>query len=146
MITNYKTENIRSCKYTFRLGEIFRHTSVDLVDVSQERFPQLTEISLPYVLQPGEFVIGRTIEELDTPLDLMSIYAASSLSIRIGLNILSGGINDPGYRGNAIFGIHNVSQNKIKLFYGMELLHTAFLELKGKAIPVQTRYMGGKIL
>lgn len=146
MIKNYKTENIRSCKYTFRLGEIFQHTPVDLVDVSQEKFPQLAEIKLPYILQPGEFVIGRTIEQFDTPLDLMSIYAASSLSIRIGLNILSGGINDPGYKGNAIFGIHNVSPNKIKLFHGMELLHTAFLELKGKAIPVQTKYMGGKIL
>jgi len=146
MIKNYKKENIGPCKYTFRLGEIFKHKKIDVVDVSKGKFPKLTELKLPYILKPGEFVIGKTIEEFDTPIDLMSIYAASSLSLRIGLNIVCGGINDPGYKGNAIFSIHNVSRNKIKLFNGMELLHTAFLKLKGKAVPVQTKYMGGKIL
>lgn len=146
MIENYKKENIGPCKYTFRLGEIFKHEKIDVVDVEKEKFPTLRKIKLPHILKPGEFVIGRTIEKFNTPLDLMSIYAASSLSIRIGLNVLFGGINDPGYKGNAILGIRNVSQNKIKLFEGMQLLHTAFLELKGTAIPVQTKYMGGKIL
>ena len=146
MIKNYKKENIGPCKYKFRLGEIFKHKKIDLVDVEHNIFPELIKLKLPYVLKPGEFVIGRTIEEFDTPIDLMSIYAASSLSLRIGLNVLVGGINDPGYKGNAILGIHNISPNKIKLFEGMKLLHTAFINLKGKAIPVQTKYMGGKIL
>jgi len=146
MIKNYRREQIGPCKYTFRLGEIFKHNHIDLVDISKDQVPTLKKLSLPYILKPGEFIIGRTIEEFDTPLDLMSIYAASSISIRIGLNIMCGGINDPGYKGNAIFGIHNVSQNKIKIFEGMGLVHTAFQELKGQAIPVSTKYMGGRIL
>ena len=146
MIENYKKDNIGPCKYTFRLGEIFKHDRIDVIEIDKNKLPQLIELKLPYILKQGETVIGRTIEKFNTPLDLMSIYAASSISIRIGLNILLGGINDPGYKGNAIFGIQNVSINKIKLFEGMELLHTAFLELKGTAIPVQTKYMGGKIL
>jgi deoxycytidine triphosphate deaminase len=146
MIINYKKENIDGCKYKFRLGELFRHTKIDVVDVSMDKLPELVPIELPYIIKPGEFVIGRTIEEFDTPLDLMSIYAASSLSIRIGLNILCGGINDPGYKGKAILGIQNISPNKIKLFSGMNLMHTAFINLNGKAIPIQTKYIGGKIL
>ena len=146
MIENYLKNNICSCKYKFRLGEIFKHEKCNVVDVQKEQFPKLKALKLPHTLKPGEFVIGRTIEKFNTPLDLMSIYAASSLSIRIGLNILMGGINDPGYKGNAIMGIQNISPNKIKLFKGMELLHTAFIDLKGTAIPVQTKYMGGKIL
>lgn len=146
MINNFKKENIGPSKYTFRLGEIFTHEKIDLVEVDKEKFPKVKKLKLPYILKPGELVIGRTIEELDTPLDLMSIYAASSTSVRIGLNIMGGGINDPGYKGNAIMGIQNNSINKIKLFEGMELLHIAFLELKGNAIPVQTKYMGGKVL
>ena len=146
MIENYKKENIGPCKYTFRLGEIFMHKKIDLVEVDREKFPELQEIKLPYILKPGEHVIGRTIEKFDTPMDLMSIYGASSTSVRIGLTISIGGINDPGYKGNAVLGIHNTSPNKIKLFKGMELMHTAFIELKGNAIPVQTKYMGGKIL
>ena len=88
MIKNYKKENIGPCKYKFRLGEIFKHKKIDLVDVEHNIFPELIKLKLPYVLKPGEFVIGRTIEEFDTPIDLMSIYAASSLSLRIGLNVL----------------------------------------------------------
>ena len=146
MIENFKKENIGPAKYTFRLGEIFKHKHTDVIDISKNILPELEEIQLPYILKPGELVIGRTIEKFNTPMDLMSIYAASSTSIRIGLNIVFGGINDPGYKGNAIMGIHNISQNKIKLFEGMELLHTAFIDLKGTAIPLQTRYMGGKII
>lgn len=146
MIKNFKKENIGPCKYRFRLGEIFKHARIDVVDLEKDKLPKLKSIPLPYILKPGELVLGRTIEEFDTPLDLMSIYSASSTSLRIGLHILAGGINDPGYKGNAVMGIHNVSPNKIKLFRGMELLHTAFLELKGKAIPVQTKYMGGRVL
>jgi len=146
MIKDARKENILGCKYSFRLGEIFQHEKIGLVDISKDKVPGLKKIKLPYVLKPGEFVLGRTIESFDTPLDLMSIYSASSTSIRIGLNILVGGINDPGYKGNAIMGIQNVSANRIKLFEGMELMHTAFLELKGRAVPSCTKYMGGKIL
>src|SRR3989344_7675846 len=123
MIKNYKKENIGPCKYKFRLGEIFKHKKIDVLEIDKNKFPELKKVALPYILKPGESVIGRTIEEFDTPLDLMSIYAASSISVRIGLTLSVGGINDPGYKGNAILGIYNSSINKVKLFKGMELLH-----------------------
>lgn len=146
MIENFKKENIGPCKYDFELGEIFKHKKTEkVIDISENKLPELVELKLPYVLKPGEYVLGKTIEKFDTPLDLMSIYAIRSTAFRIGLNIICG-INDPGYKGNAVFGIHNVSQNKVKLFKGMKLLQTAFLELKGEAIPIQTKYMGGKVL
>ncbi|MBI4451125.1 hypothetical protein HY642_04060 [Candidatus Woesearchaeota archaeon] len=146
MIKDFDKQNIGPCKYTFRLGEIFKHDKIDIVDIGADKVPSLKALPLPYILKPGEFVLGRTIEQFDTPLDLMSIYGASSITIRIGLHIVVGGINDPGYKGNAVMGIHNISENKVRLFRGMQLLHTAFLELKGRAIPIQTKYMGGKVL
>lgn len=146
MIKNFKKENIGPCTYNFRLGQIFKHKKMDFtIEVEKNKMPELIELKLPYILRPGEYVIGKTIEEFDTPIDLMSIYSLRSINIRIGLNIVCG-LNDPGYKGNAIFGIQNISQNKIKIFEGMELLQTAFIDLKGNAIPIQTRYMGGKIL
>ncbi len=145
MIKNFKKENISPCKYRFRLGELFKHQKIACIDVSKEIMPELMKIKLPHTLKPGEYVIGRTIEEFDTPIDVMSFYAMSSLSVRIGLNILCG-VNDPGYKGNAVFGIQNVSNNKIKLYHGMELLQTIFANLQGNAIPIKTKYMGGKVL
>lgn len=146
MIINYKKENIGPCAYNFRLGKLFKHKkSKKIIDIENNILPELEELNLPYVVEPGEYVIAKTIEEFDTPLDLMSIYAMRSIALRLGLDILAG-INDPGYNGNALFGIVNVSQNKIKLFEGMELLQTSFIGLEGEAIPIQTKYMGGKIL
>jgi len=146
MIENFKKENIGPCKYDFELGEIFKHKKTkEIIDISKDKFPELIELKLPYVLKPGEYVLGRTIEKFNMPLELLSIYASNSIAFRLGMNILCG-LNDPGYKGNAIFGIHNISQNKILLFRGMKLLETAFVELKGDATPVQTKFMGGRVL
>ena len=146
MIVNFKKENISSCTYNFCLGKIFIYDkSSDIIDLEKGILPKLKEVSLPYILKPNEYILGQTIEEFDTPLDLMSIYAMRSTAFRMGLDILCG-LNDPGYKGNAIFGIKNISQNKIKIFYRMELLKTAFIELKGNAKPIETKFMGGKLL
>ncbi|MBR9691240.1 hypothetical protein GOV06_00470 [Candidatus Woesearchaeota archaeon] len=145
MIEDYKKKNIGPCTYDFRLGEIFKHAKIELVDLSKNKLPKLVKLKLPYILKPGEFVLARTIEKFDTPLDLMSIYSMRSTAFRIGLNILCG-LNDPGYKGNAVFGVQNISNHKIKLYKGMELLQTAFIDLKGDAIPIQTKYMEGKVL
>ena len=145
MLKNLKKENIGPCSYDFRLGELFRHTEMELVDLSENQVPEIETLQLPYIITPGEYVLATTIEEFDTPLDLMSIYAMKSTAFRIGLNVLCG-LNDPGYQGPAVFGIQNISNNRIKLHYGMSLLQTAFVDLKGDPIPIQTHYMGGKIL
>jgi len=146
MIKDFKKENIGPCSYNFRLDKIFIHKkSSGIIDIQNDIYPDLEEVSLPYVLKPGEYVLGQTIESFDTPLDLTSIYAMRSTALRIGLDIVCG-MNDPGYQGKAVFGIKNISLNKIKLFEGMELLKTAFLELKGSAMPVKTKFMGGKLL
>lgn len=145
MIKNYLKENISSCSYDFRLGAVFRPIKGKLVDIESDSLPELKELKLPYILKPGEFVIGQTIEEFDMPLDVMSFYAVKSAAFRVGLNVICGA-NDPGYVGKATMGIHNVSENPIRLFSGMKLLRTIFTTLEGDAIPVQTRYMGGKVI
>ena len=143
MIKNYKKENISSCTYDFRLGELFRHRKTKLV--SKDNRPKLKKLNLPYIIKPGEFILGKSIEQFDTPLELMSIYAIKSFAFRIGLNIICG-TNDPGYKGEAVFGIQNISENNIKLEKGMSLIKTAFITLKGNAVPIQTKYMGGKVI
>lgn len=144
MIENFKQENIGPCSYDFRLGELFKHEKIALVDLEKNKLPKLKKLKLPYIIKPGEYIIGRTIEKFDTPLDLMSFYSMKSIAFRLGLDIMCG-MNDPGYKGNAVFGIKNISENKIKLYSGMCLLQTIFSTVKGNAIPIKTKYMGGKL-
>ena len=145
MLKNYVRENIQPCSYDFRLGELWKHKKGGVIDLSRDKLPALVALKLPYQLKPGEYVIGKSIEELDTPLDVMCFYAAKSTAFRIGLNILYG-INDPGYKGKAIIGIYNISQNTIILKKGMSFLQAVFVTLKGQPIALQTKYFGGKIL
>ena len=145
MIEDYETSNIGPCSVNFRLGELFKHQSIAEVDIEKGQLPELTELSLPHTIQPGEYLLGRTIEKMNTPPNVFGIYKIKSQAFRIGLNIISG-INDPEYKGNIVFGIQNVSINPIKLTRGMTLLHGVFMDIKGEAVPLKTRFLGGRVL
>jgi len=145
MIEQYDHKSIGPCSINFRLGELFKHKKGKTIELDINKFPDLTKLTLPYNIKPGEYLLGRTIEKMNTPSNIMGIFKIKSQAFRIGLNIISG-INDPDYKGNVVFGIHNISQNTIKLYKGMNLLHGVFSELKGEPIPIKSRFMGGKIL
>jgi len=145
MLKNFKKENIGPCSYDLRLKEIFKPKKIVIVDLSKDKITKFTKLKLPYILKPGEFLLGKTFEEFDTPLNIMSILKTKSTSFRIGLKILCA-VNDPGYKGEIVFGIHNISNNKIKIFKGMSLLQAVFIDLKGSSVPIQTKYMGGNLL
>ncbi len=145
MIKNFEKEQLKGSSYDLRLGEVFKHGKIAVVDVTVGKLPELKTITLPYVMQPNEFVIARTIEDLETPYDLMGILAPKAESFRTGLGIFVG-LVDPGYKGPIVFGIKNLGENKITLTKGMPLVKITYSTIKGDTIPVQTKYMGGKIL
>ena len=144
MLKDFKKENIEPCTYDLRLGELFKHSKIDIIEIPNVK-PEAITLKLPYMLKPGEFVIGRTIESFDMPLDLTAMLKGRTSMMRFGLNIMAA-IMDPGYKGQIVFGIQNITQSPIKIVKGMKLLQAMFFELKGQAIPVQTKYIGGKLL
>lgn len=86
--------------------------------------------SNPFFLQPGEFVLGSTVESLTLPDDVVGRLEGKSSLGRIGLLIHStAGYVDPGWSGNLTLELSNVAKLPITLYPNMRIGQISFLRL-----------------
>src|SRR4249919_3343553 len=84
---------------------VFANSRYPYIDVKQE-MPDLTELvemkpDEPFILHPGEFVLGSTAERVALPDDLVARLEGKSSLGRLGLLIHStAGYIDSGFTGN----------------------------------------------
>lgn len=72
----------------------------------------------PYLLQPGEFILGSTLEYVEIPSDLVAMVDGRSSIGRLGVMVhVTAGYIDPGYCGNITLEICNVSDRVFELKY-----------------------------
>ena len=114
---------------------VFSNSRQPYIDIKQS-MEQLTEIveipddDHPFILHPGEFVLGSTIEHIELPDDLVARLEGKSSLGRIGLVIHStAGFVDPGWKGNLTLELSNLSRLPITLYYGMKIGQISFLRL-----------------
>ena len=129
---------------------VFRNSRRPYIDV-REDVSDLTEMEeilddVPFVLHPGEFVLGSTIEEIGLPDDLVARLEGKSSLGRIGLLIHStAGYVDPGWRGRLTLELSNVNNLPIMLYYGMPIGQVSFAQLTGPAErPYGSAQLGSK--
>ena len=84
---------------------VFRNTRRAYVDVrkSLDGLTDMEEIEdgIPFMLHPGEFVLGSTLEHIELPSHLVARLEGKSSLGRIGLLIHStAGYVDPGWKGH----------------------------------------------
>src|SRR5437764_3349443 len=98
--------------------------------------PDLTELvevkpDEPFILHPGEFVLGSTLERVALPDDLVARLEGKSSLGRLGLLIHStAGYVDPGWDGNLTLELSNVANLPITLYYGMKLGQISFQRMR----------------
>lgn len=99
----------------------------------------------PFVsIKPGEFYLVETLEEINTPGDLMPyVFARSSLQ-RNGL-FLKTTKTDPGYCGKLIFGLKNEGPATVDLQMGARICNIVFFEVKGGSISYRGQHQGGRV-
>jgi dCTP deaminase len=125
-----------------RSFRVFRNNRYPYIDVRQPQ-PDLTELVTikddePFVLHPGEFVLGQTLEWVELPDDLVSRLEGKSSLGRLGLLIHStAGYVDPGWKGNLTLELSNVANLPISLYYGMKIGQISFLRMTS---PVERPY------
>jgi dCTP deaminase len=107
-----------------RSFRVFRNSRYPYIDVRDEQ-PELTELveiggDEPFILHPGEFVLGSTLERVALPDDLVARLEGKSSLGRLGLLIHStAGYVDPGWDGNLTLELSNVANLPITLYDGM---------------------------
>jgi len=117
-----------------RSFRVFRNNRYAFIDVRQPQ-PDLTELlrienDEQFILHPGEFVLGQTLEWVELPDDLVARIEGKSSMGRLGLLIHStAGYVDPGWRGNLTLELSNVANLPIALYFGMKIGQISFLAL-----------------
>ncbi len=113
---------------------VFRNSRRPYIDIKQD-LEDLTEpvevaAEAPFILHPGEFVLGSTLEHIEVPEDLVARLEGKSSLGRIGLLIHStAGYVDPGWKGHLTLELSNVSKLPITLYYSMKIGQLSFLRL-----------------
>ena len=113
---------------------VFRNHRESYIDV-REPVESLTELETveddqPFVLHPGEFVLGSTLERVTLPDDLVARVEGKSSLGRLGLLVhATAGYVDPGWDGHLTMELSNVANLPIRLYYGMKIGQLSFLRL-----------------
>lgn len=115
----------------FRLFSNHRYPYID-TRVDQPGLTELVEVAdgEPFVLHPGEFVLGATLERIGLPDDLVARLEGKSSLGRLGLLIHStAGFIDAGFDGHVTLELSNVATLPITIHPGMPIGQVAFFRL-----------------
>jgi dCTP deaminase len=134
-----------------RYFRVFRNSRYPFIDVKEpmEDLTELVEVSdeeQPFILHPGEFVLGSTLERITLPDDLVARLEGKSSLGRLGLLIHStAGFIDPGWDGHVTLELSNVANLPITIYTGMKIGQLSFVQLTEAAEnPYGSSALGSK--
>ncbi len=117
-----------------RQFRVFRQHRRAYIDV-RESVDDLTDIEEvaddeAFVLHPGEFVLGSTLERVKLGDDIVARVEGKSSLGRLGLLVhATAGYVDPGWDGHLTMELSNVSNLPIRLYFGMKIGQLSFADL-----------------
>ncbi|MCL2516059.1 MAG: dCTP deaminase [Microbacteriaceae bacterium] len=119
----------------FRLFSNHKYPFIDPAE-DQSDLTHLVEVAgdEPFILHPGEFVLGSTYERVSLPDDVAARLEGKSSLGRLGLLTHStAGFIDPGFTGHVTLELSNVATLPIKLWPGMKIGQMCFFRLTSPA-------------
>ena len=129
----------------FRVFENHRYPHIDPAEEQPELTREVQPLDgEPFILHPGEFVLGSTYEFVSLPDNIAARLEGKSSLGRLGLLTHStAGFVDPGFNGHVTLELANVSNLPIKLWPGMKIGQLCFFQLSS---PSETPYGSAKYL
>lgn len=128
--------HIHASSMDLRLGNTFKlyeHSKYAILDPKKpESFAgNMRIITVPdgeaFIVQPGEFVLGVTMETITVPDDLVVRVEGRSSLGRLGIIVHStAGFVDPGFSGTITLEISNLNRLPVALYPGMRVCQLAF--------------------
>ena len=127
------------------LFRVFRNHTTAIIDVKKD-LTDLTELvemkgDEPFVLHPGEFVLGSTLERVAIANDLVARVEGKSSLGRLGLLIHStAGFIDAGFDGHITLELSNVANLPITIYPSMKIGQVSFMTM---TTPAEKPYGSG---
>jgi dCTP deaminase len=133
-----------------RFFRVFRNDTTPFIDpkLPQEDLTELVEVpdGRAFILHPGEFVLGSTLERVALPDDLVARLEGKSSLGRLGLLIHStAGFVDAGWDGHLTLELSNVANLPIAIYPRMKIGQISFLRMTTAAEnPYGSKIAGSK--
>jgi dCTP deaminase len=136
-LTPFDPEMVQPSSVDVRLDRMFRvfeNHRYPHIDPAQEQSELTREVEPegdePFILHPGEFVLGSSYEIVTLPDDIAARLEGKSSLGRLGLLTHStAGFIDPGFSGHVTLELSNVATLPIKLWPGMKIGQLCFFRL-----------------
>lgn len=151
-------DNVGPSSLDLRLGKyfkVYKHSQHAVLDPANPasfadctRLEEVKKVGEPFIVQPGEFVLGVTLEKIRLPKDLVARVEGRSSLGRLGIIIHStAGFIDPGFEGTITLEITNINRMPVALYPGMRVCQLAFEMMSspaeiGYAEKKSTKYQG----
>lgn len=133
-----------------RYFRVFNNARYPFIDVKESQDDLTEEVSIdddrPFILHPGEFVLGSTLERVSLADDLVARLDGKSSLGRLGLLIHStAGFIDPGWDGHVTLELSNVANLPITIYPEMKIGQISFMQLSEPAAsPYGSSQLGSK--
>jgi dCTP deaminase len=159
---------VQPASVDLRLGDSFRvfhNHRASAIDLRQPPENLTEEVVVPseesFVIHPGEFCLGRTLEWVELPDDIVARIEGKSSLGRLGLIVhATAGFCDPGWQGTLTLELNNLTRVPIKLYPGLPIAQLSFMSLdraalrpygspglgshyQGQRAATESRYEGG---
>jgi len=149
--------HIHASSMDLRLGNTFKlyeHSRSAILDPKNPETFQgiMRTINIPdgesFIVQPGEFVLGVTMESITVPDDLVVRVEGRSSLGRLGIIVHStAGFVDPGFSGTITLEISNLNRMPVALYPGMRVCQLAFEQMSSPAempynLKPNSKYLG----
>src|SRR5436309_12246679 len=137
VIEPYDPDQIQPSSVDVRVDRrfrVFHNARYPYIDVRQpmEELTELVEVTggEPFILHPGEFVLGQTLETVTLPDDLVARLEGKSSLGRLGLLIHStAGFVDAGWSGHLTLELSNVANLPIAIYPVMKIGQIYFIRM-----------------
>ena len=137
------SKQLGTCSIDLRLGNVFRvfdHSKYPYIDPSKKNFSnEITKKVVikngeGFVMQPGDFVLAVTLEQIKIPNNMMGRLEGRSSLGRLGIVVHStASIFDAGWDGKCVLELGNLGRMAVKLTPGMRICAMSFLQLSSEA-------------
>ena len=148
------SRQLGSVSVDFRLGTtfmVFEHSRHSFID---PRHPQsigeamrTIEVSEeePFIMQPGDFALANTIENLELADDLLGRMEGRSSIARLGITVHStAAVFEPGWVGTATMELSNLGRMAVALYPGMRICAFSFQQVSAAVMTPYRNKIGNK--
>ena len=149
-IDPFDDKDVQPCSVDLHVDRFFRtfhnarHPFID-VKTPMDDLTEVVEVKEEeaFILHPGEFVLGSTLEYVKLPNDLVARLEGKSSLGRLGLLIHStAGFVDAGWEGRLTLELSNVANLPITIYPNMKIGQISFVQLTS---PVENPYGSDKV-